>query len=143
MTPEDIKRIKARHKPHHRTIGQDICVYDLDIWPCDAAQLAGLYAEVLNFTTIWREPIVYNVDDYGCTMQCVEAEAAAGLWRAIGDEGTATALLLQHARHDTEEDQHEVNAAGEVIRRALDEHEEPPVDGDSGPDPVLPSGADV
>jgi hypothetical protein len=59
-----------------------------------------------HFTETWRELAAGLPDDYECHMNCAEANAAADLWRAFGDPGTANALMLAHSAHDEEGDQH-------------------------------------
>jgi hypothetical protein len=58
------------------------------------------------FLETWAELIPGLPDDYTCTLTCLEAEAAAGLFRANGYAGTADAVLAAHAAHDTPEDLH-------------------------------------
>lgn len=68
-------------------------------------EAAGLNA-ARHFTETWRELVADLPDDYECHMNCAEANAAAGLWEAFGDPGTARALMAAHAARDEEGDQH-------------------------------------
>lgn len=131
MPRNDMQLIRARHAQHtcesHSEPG--ICSHDRDSWPCDTARLLGIAEAAVNFTVVWQELLPYMPDDYWCTMQCVEAEAAAGLFRAVGDDKTAESVLDAHAAHDTEEDQHYDRGVSVRARREASER------GSSG-DPV-------
>ena len=105
ITNEDRKAIRARHWAV--SLGSaSICGRCQGIWPCDADRLLAVVTEAVNFTAVWRETFPYLPDDYGCWLQCVEAESAAGLYRVLGDEGMAEVILDNHAAHDTEEEDH-------------------------------------
>lgn len=52
------------------------------------------------FTVLARELLVNLPDSYGCYMTCLEAEAAAALFRAAGDDDAAAEIIAGHARHD-------------------------------------------
>jgi hypothetical protein len=106
------------------------CNNDGEDWPCTVHRLLDAYAEAVNFTTVWQEVLPYTPDDYGFTMQCVEAEAAADLFRAVGDENMAESILDAHAVYDTEEDQH--HERGEAVQRRRADSERRA----SGGDPV-------
>lgn len=43
-------------------------------------------------------------DDYGCTMNCAEANAVAWVYRALGNDGTADGIIAAHAAHDDAEE---------------------------------------
>jgi hypothetical protein len=58
------------------------------------------------FAETWAELLPGLPDSYSCEMTCSEAEAAADLYRALGDDTTAAAIITAHAEHDTEEDAH-------------------------------------
>jgi hypothetical protein len=74
--------------------------------PADLTPTAEFARTVLHFTGTWGELMVDLPDVYGCEMNCPEANAAAGLWAAVGDEGTAMAIADAHAEHDDEGDEH-------------------------------------
>lgn len=61
---------------------------------------------VAEFAEVWGGLIETLPHDYGCTLTCGEAEAAAALFRAIGDEPTAGGILDAHADHDDRGDAH-------------------------------------
>jgi hypothetical protein len=61
---------------------------------------AGYFAEV------WSELPPSLPDSYGCEMSCSEADVAADLYRALGDEATADAIITAHAEHDVDGDAH-------------------------------------
>lgn len=59
------------------------------------------------FADTWAELLGGMLqDEYGCWMQCGEANAAVDLYRALGDEQAARQVLFAHAFYDTEEEQH-------------------------------------
>jgi hypothetical protein len=120
LSDEDRKEIKGRHEPTNvaggSVTGITRCTRDGELWPCDAARLLEVVDEVVNFASVWREVLPYTPDDYEFTMQCVEAEAAAGLYRVLGDEDTADAIMEAHARYDTGEDSHYLDGDGNVQR---------------------------
>ena len=77
--------------------------------PGDAAELATLRelrAVAAHFADTWAELLPNLPDDYECHMNCAEANAAAGLYWALGDDRTASAIIAEHARHDEDGDQH-------------------------------------
>jgi hypothetical protein len=115
VTAAERTEMRARHKPaKHR------CELDGQPWPCDATRLL-LLAETVNvFCVTWRETFMVMPDDYGMTMQCDEAEAAAALYRALGRTSEAESLLDDHAEHDTEEDRHYNRGVLVQQRRSLD-----------------------
>jgi hypothetical protein len=82
------------------------CELDDQPWPCDTVRLLEVADTANAFCATWRETFMVMPDDYGMTMQCDEAEAAADLYRALGRAGEAESLLDDHAEHDTEEDSH-------------------------------------
>lgn len=59
-----------------------------------------------HFANVWAELLTSLPDSYGCEMNCAEANAAADLYRALGDEATAALVLAAHAEHDEEGDEH-------------------------------------
>lgn len=63
------------------------------------------------FADVWAELLVSLPDDYGCEMNCAEANAAADLYRALGDDATAAQIIAAHGDHDAEGDQHWHGAA--------------------------------
>lgn len=71
-----------------------------------ADQDAAIREAAAGFADVWAELLTTLSDSYGCEMNCTEANAAAGLYRALGDESTAQLVLDAHARHDDEGDQH-------------------------------------
>ena len=77
-----------------------------------ALAASPLEAAALHFADIWSELITALPDSYGCELNCPEANAAEGLWRAAGDDGTADALASAHAEHDDEGDEHHTGAGG-------------------------------
>lgn len=58
------------------------------------------------FADTWRELFTDMPDSYRCTYTCAEANAAAELYRALGDDATAKAIIAAHAAYDEEGDQH-------------------------------------
>lgn len=75
----------------------------------DAAELATLRALLdvaSHFAATWAELLPDLPDTYTCHMNCAEANAAADLYRALGDDATAAAILSAHGDHDDEGDQH-------------------------------------
>ncbi len=58
------------------------------------------------FAETWAELLMALPDDYDCHMTCTEADAAAALLSAFGDEGAAQQVLAGHAAHDDEGDAH-------------------------------------
>lgn len=58
------------------------------------------------FADTWSELLIDLPDSYDCHMNCGEANAAADLYRALGDNGTAAAIIRAHAEHDEEGDEH-------------------------------------
>ena len=70
----------------------------------EMAWLRELYAAAVDFADIWAELLVSMPDDYGCEMNCAEAEAVAGLYRVLGNDNTARAVIAAHAAHDDEEE---------------------------------------
>jgi hypothetical protein len=69
-----------------------------------SASFAGTWAELL-----WSMP-----DSYSCHMTCAEANAAADLFRALGRDADADAIIAAHAEYDTPEEvaEHESARAG-------------------------------
>ena len=120
LTHEECQAMRACHKPMNAG-GAVSCVFDSQTWPCDAARLLDLAAETVNFMTVWQDLISCLPDDYGCWLQCVEANAAADLFRALGDEAMADVILDNHAPHDTEEEDHWER--GEQVRARRAEQE--------------------
>lgn len=57
-----------------------------------------------HFAGIWRDTLPEPPDAYMCTYTCAEANAAADLYRALGDEDTARAIIAAHAAYDEDED---------------------------------------
>jgi hypothetical protein len=109
-------------------------VHCQDKWPCDAVKLLDVAAAAAYFAETWAELITLMPDEYDCTMQCGEAEAAAGLYRALGDGKTAEEVLDAHAAHDTEEDSHYERGAA-VIRAAREEQQRDRAAGRGSPVP--------
>ena len=58
------------------------------------------------FAETWRELLADLPDSYTCHLTCAEANAAADLYRALGDEDTAASLLAAHAAYDEDGDEH-------------------------------------
>lgn len=54
------------------------------------------------FAETWAGLLISMPDDYTCHMTCGEAEAAAGLYRALGYDDTAQAIVAAHMEHDDE-----------------------------------------
>jgi hypothetical protein len=65
---------------------------------------ATLEAAVRHFAEAWRELLPDLPDSYACHLTCGEANAAADLFRELGDDGTAEAILAAHMEHDDEEE---------------------------------------
>lgn len=68
--------------------------------------MASIDKAVQHFADIWRELLLDLPDNYSCTMTCTEAEAAAGLYRSLGDNSTADQIIKAHAEYDGPGDQH-------------------------------------
>lgn len=62
-------------------------------------------AAARKFADTWYELLVIMPEDYGCTMQCEEAEAVAALYRSLGLEREAATIITRHVAHHTEEDE--------------------------------------
>ena len=73
-------------------------------WSPLGPEAAALAAR--QFADTWAELLTGMPDSYGCTLTCVEAETAATLFRALGDEPTAVQIIEAHAAYDDEGDQH-------------------------------------
>ena len=120
LSHAECQEIRARHQPGEVIAGSISgiarCFRDGEPWPCETTRLLDLAAEVFNFTVVWQQVLPYAPDDYGFTMQCVEANAAASLFRAAGDHSTADAILDAHAVHDEEDEEH--YERGDQVRRA-------------------------
>jgi hypothetical protein len=69
-------------------------------------ELRAKLAAAEHFADIWRETLPELPDAYMCTYNCTEANAAADLYRALGDEDTAAAIIANHAHYDEEGDEH-------------------------------------
>jgi len=80
-------------------------------WPRRAARPAAssesaLHDAASEFTAVWQHLLASLPDSYGCYMTCTEAEAAADLFRAAGDDATAAEIIAAHARYDQRGDLH-------------------------------------
>jgi hypothetical protein len=75
-------------------------------WADRVTDAEALESAVRHFADIWRETLTELPDAYMCTYTCTEANAAADLYRALGDEDTAAAIIAAHAAYDEEGDQH-------------------------------------
>ena len=58
------------------------------------------------FTKVWGEIATCLPADYDCFLTCIEAEALADLFRAVGDDETADYIIAEHASGDDEGDAH-------------------------------------
>ncbi|HLJ99532.1 MAG TPA: hypothetical protein VKU39_06445 [Streptosporangiaceae bacterium] len=67
---------------------------------------AAITSAARSFTETWHELLTGLPDSYDCHMTCGEAEAAADLYRALGDGQAAGAIIAAHAAHDDEGDSH-------------------------------------
>lgn len=66
-----------------------------------------MYQQIIErFTQAWGDLASSLVDDYGCTMTCAEADALADVFRSVGEDNTAEAILESHARTDDAGDGH-------------------------------------
>ena len=74
--------------------------------PEDLTLTAEFARAVLHFTQTWGELMTDLPDVYDCEMNCPEANAAEELWLAVGDAGTAKAIIDGHAGHDDPDDEH-------------------------------------
>lgn len=70
----------------------------------ELATLRELHRVVGHFAGEWAGLLTTLPDDYDCEMTCAEANAAAGLYRALGDDATAQAVITAHAEHDDDEE---------------------------------------
>lgn len=75
---------------------------DMDATEAEVATLRALRKVVSYFTGAWAELLAVLPDSYACHMTCTEAETAADLYRALGDDATAAAIIEAHAAHDAE-----------------------------------------
>lgn len=73
--------------------------------PDEIADAARLFCET------WTGLAQDLPDIYGCTLSCAEANVLADLYRATGDDGTADAVIAEHAAHDQPGDSHYREAA--------------------------------
>lgn len=64
------------------------------------ATIARLFCET------WAELAVSLPDSYNCELNCAEADALADLFRAVGQDATADAVIAAHADHDQPGDSH-------------------------------------
>lgn len=78
-----------------------------DLWAGWTAAVADqatddtrLLTAVARFAEQWGSLMETLPSDYHCTMTCEEAEAAAELFRALGDNATAVGIIDAHAEHD-------------------------------------------
>jgi hypothetical protein len=78
------------------------------------AEAAGHFADV------WAELLLSLPDDYGCEMNCAEANAVADLYRALGDDATAASVIAAHGDHDVEGDQHWHGASTTTGKETVD-----------------------
>jgi hypothetical protein len=122
VNEDEREAIRAKHQAAEATIGSISilrCIRDGEPWPCDAAQLLDVADEAAYFVSTWDELMtVMLADEYGCTMQCGEAEAAAALWRVTGRADRAELILDGHSAHDTEEDSHHDRGVAVIARNS-------------------------
>lgn len=69
-------------------------------------------AAARGFAEAWYELLTTMPDDYGCHMNCYEANTAADLFRALGRNAQAADILAAHAEHDEEGDLHYTKPKG-------------------------------
>jgi hypothetical protein len=67
---------------------------------------ANVIKAALAFAEHWGALIESLPGGYHCHMTCEEAESAAELFKALGDESTAVAILDEHGSFDEEGDRH-------------------------------------
>lgn len=79
-------------------------IWDHPAW--GAAPRQAVATAAAHFTDVWAELMTALPDQYACEMNCAEANAAADLYRALGDDDTAALVLEAHGRYDTEDDEH-------------------------------------
>jgi hypothetical protein len=65
-----------------------------------------LQAAALEFTDGWRGLLTGMPDSYACYITCQQAEMAASLYRAAGDDYTADEIIAAHVRRDGPDDLH-------------------------------------
>lgn len=65
-----------------------------------------LLSAVTAFAKWWKHLVPSLPDDYDCRMTCEEADTAAGLFRALGDDDTAASILSAHSIYDMPGDSH-------------------------------------
>ena len=139
MDSSERETIRARHYQGEAALSLFArCVYDGDLWPCDTVKLANFADTADAFLESWAGLWPVLVDEYGCTLNCDEAEAAAALLRAFGRPASADSLLDDHAAHDTEEDSHYERGV-ELLRAAREEA----LHARSGRNPFSPGTAGV
>jgi hypothetical protein len=72
--------------------------------PPELATLRALHRVAGYFADTWAELMAALPDDYGCEMNCAEANAAADLYRALGLDAGAAAIIAAHVEHDDDEE---------------------------------------
>lgn len=70
----------------------------------ELATLRALRAVASDFAATWAELLWSLPDSYECHMNCPEANAAADLFRALGRDADADAIIAAHIEHDGEDE---------------------------------------
>lgn len=87
---------------HERTPGQ----MPPDDTTVPAVSDSGIATVARLFCETWAELAVSLPDSYGCELNCAEADAMADLFRAVGQDATADAVIAAHAAYDQPDDSH-------------------------------------
>lgn len=121
LSTDVLLSLRLEHYQRRHSTHGIYCAACEEEWPCRTYRLVELARSALNFTVVWQEVLPYAPDDSGFTMQCVEAEAAADLFRAFGDGKTADLILDSHSVYDTEEESHYDRGQQVISRRGAEE----------------------
>jgi hypothetical protein len=97
----------------------------LDPVTAELATLRALRVVASEFAATWAELLWSMPDNYDCHMTCTEANAAADLYRALGRDIDADAIVKAHMEHDEdhEREAHEDEPEGLEDAAAQDEDE--------------------
>lgn len=72
--------------------------------PAELATLRALRSVASDFAATWAELLWSLPDSYACHMTCAEANAAADLFRALGRDTDADAIIAAHIEHDDDDE---------------------------------------
>jgi hypothetical protein len=77
-------------------------------------QASAIEAAARHLAETWSELLPDLPDSYSCEMNCPEAEAAAYLYRTLGDDATADAIIKAHAAYDEPGEMHSDNPVADA-----------------------------